>query len=154
MALVQHAFNLVAMARVTGSALEAQELGFLASTDAIVMNKDLLLDRAKSTVLYLDQMGYVPPVPGKVYAVGRKGLGALKAGILAMRSAGFITEHDVTVASKLAEVLCGGNLPSPQWVDEQYILDLEREAFVSLCGEAKTQARIEHMLKTNKPLRN
>lgn len=154
LALLQHAFTIVAQAKVTTSALEAQEWGFLAQTDSIVMNKDLLLDRAKKTVLYLDQMDYVPPVPGKVYAVGRKGLGALKAGILAMRSSGFITGHDVTVASKLAEVLCGGNLPSPQWVDEQYILDLEREAFVSLCGEPKTQDRIEHMLKTNKPLRN
>ena len=154
MALVQHVFNLVAQAKVSSSALEAQEWGFLAQSDTIVMNKDLLLDRAKKTVLYMDQMGYVPPVPGKVYAVGRKGLGALKTGILAMHSAGFISEHDVTVASKLAEVLCGGNHPSPRWVSEQDILDLERENFVSLCGEPKTQDRIEHMLKTNKPLRN
>ena len=152
--MVQHAFDLVALAKVTSSALDAKEWGFLDQVDPIVMNKDLLLDCAKKTVLYLDQMSYVPPVPGKLYAVGLKGLGPIRAGILAMRSAGFISDHDVTVASKLAEVLCGGNNPSPQWVDEQYILDLEREAFVSLCGEPKTQDRIEHMLKTNKPLRN
>ena len=154
MAQLQLAFNLVAMAKVTTSALEAKEWGFLAEADPIVMNKDLLLHSAKQTVLYLDSLGYVPPVPGKVYAVGRKGLGALKTAVLAMHSAGFVTAHDVTVASKLAEVLCGGNHPSPRWVDEQDILDLERENFVSLCGEPKTQDRMEHMLKTNKPLRN
>jgi 3-hydroxyacyl-CoA dehydrogenase len=102
----------------------------------------------------MDRMGYIPPVPGKIYAVGNKGIAAVQMLLQGMRKAGYITDHDVTVAGHLGHVICGGALQTPGWVDEQYILDLEREAFVSLCGEPKTQDRIEHMLKTNKPLRN
>jgi len=154
MPLLIHAFMLVAQAKVTTSALEAREWGYLAQRDPIVMNPDHLIYNAKRMVLHMDEMGYVPPVPGKVYAVGRRGIGALKTAILSMKGSGFITDHDVTVASQLATALCGGNLPTPKWVDEQAVLDEEREAFVSLCGHPKTQDRIEHMLKTNKPLRN
>jgi 3-hydroxyacyl-CoA dehydrogenase len=142
------------MAKVTTSALEAKEWGFLDRNDYIVMNRDHLLHQARQAVLGMHDMGYLPPPPEKVYAVGRRGFEALHGSILGMRNGGFITDHDVTVATHLARVLCGGNDYSPKWVDEQHFLDLEREAFVSLCGEPKTQERIEHMLKTNKPLRN
>ena len=152
--LLVHAFMLVAQAKVSTSALEAREWGYLAESDPIVMNPDHLIYNAKRMVLHMDEMGYMAPVPGKVYAVGRRGIGPLKTAILSMKGSGFITDHDVTVASRLATAMCGGNLPTPAWVDEQAILDEEREAFVSLCGNPKTQDRIEHMLKTNKPLRN
>lgn len=152
--LLVHAFMLVAQAKVSTSALEAREWGYLAESDPIVMNPDHLIYNAKRMVLHMDEMGYVAPVPGKVYAVGRRGIGPLKTAVLSMKGSGFITDHDVTVASHLATAMCGGNLPTPTWVDEQAILDEEREAFVSLCGNPKTQDRIEHMLTTNKPLRN
>jgi 3-hydroxyacyl-CoA dehydrogenase len=154
MPFVQRAFEMIAQAKVTTSALEAQEWGFLSEQDRIAMNADHIIHDAKETVLYMDRMGYIPPVPGKVYAVGNKGIAAVQMLLQGMRKAGYITDHDVTVAGHLGHVMCGGALQTPGWVDEQYILDLEREAFVSLCGEPKTQDRIEHMLMTNKPLRN
>ena len=154
MAFFQMAFEMVAQAKVTTSALEAQEWGFLSEQDRIVMNADHIIHDAKEMVMYMDRMGYVPPVPGKVYAVGNKGIAAVQMLLKGMRKSGYITDHDVTVAGHLGHVMCGGNLQTPGWVDEQYILDLERETFVSLCGEPRTQDRIEHMLKTNKPLRN
>ncbi len=151
---LQSVFEIVAQAKVTTSALEAQEWGFLSEQDRIVMNADHLIGGAKEMVLHLDRMGYIPPVPGKVYAVGNKGIAAVQMLLQSMRKAGYITDHDATVAGHLGRVMCGGALQTPGWVDEQYILDLEREAFVSLCGEPKTQDRIEHMLKSGKPLRN
>ncbi len=151
---VQHIFQTVAQAKVTMSALEAREWGFLSPADHIVMNVDHLLHDAKQMVLSMDAMGYVPPVPGKVYAMGERGIAAVSALVWQMRQGGFVTEHDVTVVNQLANVMCGGKLSAPQWVDEQYILDLEREAFVSLCGDPKTQDRMQHMLEKGKPLRN
>jgi 3-hydroxyacyl-CoA dehydrogenase len=154
MPFVQSAFEKVAQAKVTTSALEAQEWGFLSEQDRIVMNADHIIHDAKEMVLFMDRMGYIPPVPGKVYTVGTKGIAAVQMLLQGMRKAGYITDHDVTVSSHLGRVMCGGDRQLPGWVDEQVILDLEREAFVSLCAEPKTQERIEHMLKTNKPLRN
>ncbi len=154
MAFFQMAFELVAQAKVTTSALEAQEWGFLSKQDRIVMNADHIIHNAKEMVMHMDRMGYIPPVPGKVYAVGNRGIAGVQILLQSMRKSGYISDHDVTVAGQLGYVMCGGALQTPRWVDEQYILDLEREAFVSLCGEPKTQDRIEHMLKTNKPLRN
>jgi 3-hydroxyacyl-CoA dehydrogenase len=154
MAFFQMAFEMVAQAKVTTSALEAREWGFLSEQDRIVMNADHIIHDAKEMVMYMDRMGYVPPVPGKVYAVGNKGIAAVQMLLKGMHKSGYITDHDVTVAGHLGHVMCGGNLQTPGWVNEQYILDLERETFVSLCGEPRTQDRIEHMLKTNKPLRN
>ena len=154
MSFFQMAFEMVAQAKVTTSALEAREWGFLSEQDRIAMNINHIIHDAKEMVLYMDRMGYVPPVPGKVYAVGGRGVAAVQMLLQGMRKSGYITDHDVTVAGRLGRVMCGGDLQTSEWVDEQYILDLEREAFVSLCGEPKTQARIEHMLKTNKPLRN
>lgn len=154
MPFFQSIFESVALAKVTASALEAQEWGFLSEPDRIVMNADHLIHYAKEMVLHMDRMGYVPPVPGKVYAVGNRGIAAVQMLLQSMLKAGYITDHDVTVAGHLGRVMSGGELQTARWVDEQYILDLEREAFVSLCGEPKTQDRIEHMLKSGKPLRN
>ena len=101
------------------------------------------------------ESGYRPPVPGKeVWALGANGLAALEVLVWGMKEAGFASEHDALVASKTAHILCGGKLARPQWVDPQYILDLEREAFLSLLGEQKTIDRMWHMLNTGKPLRN
>ena len=152
--LIQPVFEMIGMAKVTMSALEARERGFLTRADRIVMNGDHLLHDAKQTVLNMYDMGYVPPVPEKIYAIGERGIAAVNALIWQMRQGDYITDHDVTVSKTMARVLCGGELSSPMWVDEQHFLDLEREAFVSLCGEEKTQDRIQHMLTTNKPLRN
>ena len=152
--LLQHIFQMAATAKVTGSALEAVEWGFLDPADRICMNRDHILHDAKQMVLNMYHLGYLPPPPEKLYAVGKRGFEALHGAVLGMRHAGFISEHDVTVATRLARVFSGGEAFSPKWVDEQHFLDLEREVFVSLCGEPKTQDRIEHMLKTNKPLRN
>jgi 3-hydroxyacyl-CoA dehydrogenase len=98
--------------------------------------------------------GFCPPAPEPVYAAGRDLLGALRVGTWMFREGGYITEYDRHLAGKLAEALCGGELSRPQWVSEQYVLDLEREAFLSLCGEEKTQARMWSILQTGKPLRN
>ena len=154
LSLVQHVFQMPAMAKVTTSALEAKDWGFLSEADRIVMNIDHLLHDAKQMVIDMHDLGYMPPPPEKIYAIGERGVAAIKAFIWQMHQGRYITEYDQTVASQLARVVCGGELTAPTWVDEQHILDLEREAFVSLCGEPKTQERIEHMLKTNKPLRN
>lgn len=152
---VQKVFEMVAMAKVSTSAEEARQMGFLTPCDRVVMNKDLLLWEAKRTVLQLAESGYQPPAKTKsVYAIGQRGLAAFKVALFQMREGNYVSDHDVKIASKIAYVLCGGELTAPQWVDEQYILDLEREAFVSLCREPKTLERIWHMLQTGKPLRN
>ena len=124
--------------------------------DRIVMNRDHLLDEAKDEVLKLAAEGYAPPQRDtrNCFAAGRDVYAALRAGIYNLQQSAYISEHDALIAGKLAYILCGGKLSSPQWVDEQHFLDLEREAFVALCREPKTVARIEHMLSTGKPLRN
>jgi 3-hydroxyacyl-CoA dehydrogenase len=98
--------------------------------------------------------GYRPPAPQKVYAAGRDAYAAVVLQLYQMNEAGYATDHDVVVGKHLGYILTGGELSTPTWVDEQYILDLEREAFVALCREPKTIARIWHMLQNNKPLRN
>lgn len=149
-------FETVAMANVARSAVQGREYGFLGPHDRIVMNSDFRLGEARRAVLELVEQGYVPPAreATKVYAIGQRGLGALAAAVYGFREGGFISEYDAYLANKLAYVLCGGNLTQPAWVPEQYILDLEREAFMSLVSEPKTQARVEHLLQTGKPLRN
>jgi 3-hydroxyacyl-CoA dehydrogenase len=152
---LQQVFELIAYAKVSESGPHAQMLGFLDDSDQIVMNSDYLIGRAKQFALALVDLGYKPPQPGTpIYAVGRRGKAAMLTAIQQLLWGRFISEHDALIARKLAHVLCGGDLTAPQWVSEQYILDLEREAFVSLMGEPKTQERIAHMLKTGKPLRN
>ncbi len=152
---VRQAFETVAMAKVATSAKEAQKLGHMRSTDKITINRDHLIHDAKRTVLDLVREGYHPPRPKKnVKVMGERGYALLQMGLFYMREGGYISEYDEHVGKKVAHVMTGGNLPDGTEVTEQHILDLEREAFVSLCGEAKTQARIEYMLKKGIPLRN
>lgn len=153
---LQQVFETIAYAKVSESAVIARERGFLSPCDTIVMNDDALIGAAKAEVIHLSEMGYVPPDRDalSVYALGRRGKAALEMAVQQLRWGKFISAHDALMANKLAHVLCGGDLSSPQWVTEQYILDLEREAFGSLLGETKTQERITHMLKYAKPLRN
>jgi 3-hydroxyacyl-CoA dehydrogenase len=117
------------------------------------MNRDHLLAEAKRECLYMIP-NFVPALPGKVYAAGRDVLSAMKIGAWMLNDAGYATDYELYLAQRLAYILSGGGLSEPQWVDEQYILDLEREVFVELCHNEKTLERIQHMLETNKPLRN
>lgn len=150
---LQKVFEQIALAKVSESAMQAKEMGFLYPTDRIVMNRDHLIAEAKAEAIRLIPT-YQPQKPGKIWAAGRDAFSALKLGAWSMLEAGYATEHDILIAEKLAYILTGGALSEPQWVDEQYILDLEREAFVELCQQEKTLARIQHTLETGKPLRN
>lgn len=151
----QQIFEAISQAKVAGSALDARDLGFIRPNDRIVFNSDNLIGEAKRAVLDLVAQGYTPPVAGKpCYAMGRDGLSAARIAIYSFVQAGFATEYDAFIAEKIAYILCGGELSSPQWVDEQYMLDLERAMFVELCKQPKTHDRIRVMLETGKPLRN
>jgi 3-hydroxyacyl-CoA dehydrogenase len=150
---LQKVFEQIATAKVSTSAKEARDMGFLSADDKIVFNRSHLLYEAKKTALELAD-GFVPRQPGKIWASGRDAYSAMLLGIEGFRLSGYATEYDAFISKKLAYVLSGGALSEPQWVSEQFILDLEREAFLSLVTEAKTQERIAHMLQTNKPLRN
>jgi len=150
---LQKAFEQIATAKVSTSAKEAREMGFLSREDRIVMNRSHLLGEAKQVARQLAS-GYVPRQPEKIWAAGRDAYAALLLGIEGFREAGYATEYDAFISKKLAYVLTGGALSQPQWVSEQYILDLEREAFLSLVTQEKTMERISHMLQFNKPLRN
>jgi 3-hydroxyacyl-CoA dehydrogenase len=152
---VRKAFETVAMAKVATSAKEAQQLGYMRMTDKVSVNRDFLIHDAKRTVLDLVKEGYRPPRPKRnIKVMGERGYSLLKMGLFYMREGGYISEYDEHVARKVAHIMAGGNLPDGTEVTEQHLLDLEREAFVSLCGEVKTQERIEYMLKKGKPLRN
>lgn len=144
----------VGQAKVATSAEEARQFGILSSSDRIVMNREHLLTEAKREVLAMAASGYRPPAPEQIYAAGREALAAMRVGLHMYKLGKQITEHDAVIAGKLAYVMTGGNLSRPAWVSEQYILDLEREAFLSLSGEEKTQARMWALLQTGKPLRN
>ena len=148
-------FQTIATAKVATSAHEARSLGFLADSDRISMNRERVLSDAKARALELVRAGYEPPVlRTDIPAPGENLLAALKMGVYLMRQGDFITDYEVKLGGKIAEVLCGGNVTPGTPVSEQYILDLEREAFKSLCGEKKTQERIKYTLKTGKTLRN
>jgi 3-hydroxyacyl-CoA dehydrogenase len=147
-------FETIAMAKVSGSAAEARELNFLNQRDSITMNSDHLIYEAKQAVISLYDQGYRPPVRKKVPVVGETGYATMLLGAQSMFHSGYISEHDLKIAKKLAYVIAGGKVPYGTEVDEQYLLDLEREAFLSLIGEPKTQARMQHMLVKGKPLRN
>jgi 3-hydroxyacyl-CoA dehydrogenase len=147
-------FENIAMARVSTSGEEARSLGYLRPSDLIAMNRDRQIADAKETALAMVRAGYHPPAPAEIRVLGEEFLAGAKLAIHMLVRGEFATEHDAVVARKLAYVLAGGSITAPQTVSEQYILDLEREAFVSLCGERKTQERIAHTLKTGKPLRN
>jgi 3-hydroxyacyl-CoA dehydrogenase len=152
---LRQVFETIGFAKVSSSAVEARDLGFLAVSDQIVMNRDHQLGLAKQEVLTMNEHGYTPPaVKGNVYAAGRDVLASTRIEVYSMQAGGFISEHDAKIANKLAYTLCGGNLSTPTWMDEQYFLDLEREALLTLAGEAKTQERVWYMLQNGKPLRN
>lgn len=146
--------ELIGTAKVATSAEEAREIGFLSSCDRVVLNRDHLLAEAKKEVLNMVATGHIAPIPEKIYAAGRDGLAALKVGIYMFQEGKFFTDHEALIVNKAAHVMTGGEISRPAWVDEQYILDLEREAFLSLCGEEKTQERMWNLLRTGKTLRN
>ncbi|HUE82876.1 MAG TPA: 3-hydroxyacyl-CoA dehydrogenase NAD-binding domain-containing protein [Pyrinomonadaceae bacterium] len=152
---VKRAFETIALAKVATSADEARGYGFLGTDDSISMNTDRLIADAKQEVLALAASGYVAPAQRTdILALGLPALATLKLGIHQMKRGGYISDHDSLIGEKLARILTGGDLNHPTRVSEQYLLDLEREAFLSLVGTRKTQERIAHMLKTGKPLRN
>lgn len=152
---VKRAFETIALAKVASSAEEARGFGFLGEDDSISMNGDRLIADAKKEVLSLAGSGYVPPQPrADILALGLPALSTLKLGVHLMKRAGYISDHDALIGEKLARILTGGDLNHATRVSEQYLLDLEREAFLSLIGTRKTQERMAHMLKTGKPLRN
>jgi 3-hydroxyacyl-CoA dehydrogenase len=155
MEAMKKAFETIATAKVSTSGNEARGLGFLHESDNITMNRERVLADAKTRALELVRAGYEPPQPrNDIPAPGENILATLKLGVHIMRQGEYITDHEVKIGTKVAEVLCGGNVTSGTPVSEQYVLDLEREAFKSLCGEKKTQERIQFTLKTGKTLRN
>jgi 3-hydroxyacyl-CoA dehydrogenase len=155
MEAMKKAFETIAMAKVSTSAHEARGLGFLNGSDRISMNRDRVLSDAKARALELLRAGYEPPqMRMDIPAPGENVLAMLKLGMHLMRQGEYISDHEVKIGTKVAEALCGGNVTPGTPVSEQYILDLEREGFKSLCGEKKTQERIQFTLKTGKTLRN
>lgn len=149
------AFETIGLAKTSQSAAEARTLGFLRAQDAISINPRRHLHDAKTVALALAEAGYRPPRPREdILVPGEAGVARLQLELHLMRQAGYISEHDQKIGIKLAEILCGGRLSHPTRVSEQYLLDLEREAFKSLCGERKTQERMQHMLREGRALRN
>ena len=155
MPFIARAFETIAMAKVATSGPEAVKIGYLRPTDQMTVNRDYLIQDAKNTVLAMNLEGYVPPRPkDEIRVPGTNTLAMIKLALWTMHESGYITDHDVTVSTKVGHVLCGGEVLADTKVTEQYLLDLEREAFLSLCGDPNTQARMQHMLTTGKPLRN
>ena len=155
LAFLKKTFETIGMGKVATSAREAQSAGFLRDSDAISMNGDRLIQDAKQEVLNLDAAGFVAPVERTdILVLGESAQAAIKLALHTMKQGGFVSDHDVLIGKKLAKILCGGDMNHKAYVSERYLLDLELESFVSLCGERKTQERIAAMLKTGKPLRN
>ncbi|WP_299536104.1 3-hydroxyacyl-CoA dehydrogenase/enoyl-CoA hydratase family protein [Ulvibacterium sp.] len=154
--VLQEYFLTIGMAKVSTSAYEAFDLGILQKgKDVVVVNKDRQIASAKAYARLLAEQGYTKPIPRKdVKVLGKQALGMFLVGTDSMEAGHYISEHDKKIANKLAYVMAGGDLSEASYVSEQYLLDLEREAFLSLCTERKTLERIQHMLKTGKPLRN
>ena len=148
---LQRVFEQIGLAKVATSAEEARQMGILGESDRVVMNKEFVISEAKKEALHMSAIGYHPPIPEKIYAAGRDALSALRVAIHMMKEGKYITEYEAHMARKLANVMTGGELSKPTWVDEHYILDLEREAFLSLCGEEKTRQRMMSLLQTGKP---
>lgn len=152
---VQNVLQTIGTAKVSSSAEDARSFGFLTAGDRVIMNRDHLLYEAKQEALLMAEEGYAPPARDRnCWAGGRDVRAALKAAIYILQQSGYASEYDAFISNKLANVLAGGDLSSGQWVDEQYLLDLERAAFVELLGQPKTMERIQAMLSTGKPLRN
>ena len=141
-------------AKVSTSGVEAKENQYLSESDGISVNHDHLLHDAKQAVLSLNEKGYDHPVREKIPVVGETGYATLLLAAKSMKDSGYISDHDFTIAKKLAYVIAGGKVPYGTKVDEQYLLNIEREAFLSLMTEPKTQQRMRHMLVKGKPLRN
>jgi len=155
MPFLKEAFETISMARVSSSAMEALEWRFLRAEDPVTMNRDRLIEDARQTALTMAKLGYRPPHTAPLVPVtGRAGFAALKLSLYLMKQARFISEYDARIGERLAYVMAGGDVAGPTSVAESYLLELEREAFLALCGEPKTQERMEHMLKNGKPLRN
>jgi len=146
----------IGQAKVSTSGQEAFDLGYLRKgIDNISVNSEKLIQDAKAKVIFLDNLGYTKPIKrNNIKVLGKQALGMFLVGADSFKEGNYITEHEKLMSEKLAYVLCGGNLSTPTFVSEQYLLDLEREAFLSLCGEAKTLERIKYMLEKGKPLRN
>ncbi|MFT4112833.1 3-hydroxyacyl-CoA dehydrogenase NAD-binding domain-containing protein [Silvibacterium sp.] len=153
-AALRQRFETMAMAKVSTSAAEARTLDLLTATDPISLSRERLLLDARETAISLADAGYAPPQPRVLPAPGESMLATLKLGVYLMRQAEYISDHDVTVANHIARILCGGAVTPGALITEQQLLDLEREAFLSLCGERKTQERIAYTLQNGKPLRN
>jgi 3-hydroxyacyl-CoA dehydrogenase len=151
---LRKAFETIALAKVSRSVLDAKKLGYFEESDTFSMNTDRLVQDAKNVVLRLSK-SYRRPQPRKdILLMGRAGFAYLQIGVYLMKEAGYISDYDAKLGEKIAWILTGGDLTEPTRVDEQQVLDMEREAFLSLLGERKTQERIQHLLKTGKPLRN
>ena len=151
---IQRVFELIGQAQVSSSAAEARARGFLSAADGITADRARLTADAKASVLHMAEVSTPTPVSTPIPVVGRTGYGALLAGIQGFVNGGFISEYDAHIGRKLANIITGGDLPAGTLVSEQHLLDLEREAFLSLCGEGKTLERIQHMLTKGRPLRN
>jgi 3-hydroxyacyl-CoA dehydrogenase len=152
---LRRSFETIALAKVSTSAAEARSLGLLTPADRITINRERLLLDAKAQVVLLAEAGYAPPQPRtQIPAPGTAALATLETGVFLMGEAGYASEHDQKVARWAAYILAGGRVTPGTLVSEEYLLDLESEAFLSLCGERKTQERIAFTLKTGKPLRN
>jgi 3-hydroxyacyl-CoA dehydrogenase len=149
------AFETIGMAKVSTSAEEARQMGFLRPQDGWSMNRDYLTSDAKEIALGLARAGFIPPAAERELPVmGRGGLAVLEYGLVNMAEGRFISEHDRKIGRELATILAGGDVSGPTTVSEQHILDLECESFLRLCGESKTQERMISLLETGKPLRN
>lgn len=151
---LQVVFEQIAFAKVSSSADNALQLRYLQPGDRVVMKPERILQIARQNVLALAQSGYRPPLPEKIYAAGRDTLAGLRVAIFTILEGGMITEYESYLAQKLAFLLTGGEISRSNWVDEEYILDLERETFLSICGQPNTQARMWSLIQTGKPLRN
>jgi 3-hydroxyacyl-CoA dehydrogenase len=151
---IQRAFETIAFAKTSASGPDAIRLGYLRPVDGVTMNRERLIADAKSRALLRVDEGYHAPQAAAVRVGGDAVLAPLKLGVHLAWRAGRISDHDALIGRKLATIMAGGTLPHPSTVTEQHLLDLEREAFLSLLGERKTLERIQHTLKTGKPLRN
>ena len=151
---VQQIFKNIGLAAVATSAEESRAMGYLRAEDRVTMDQDALVQDAKNLALGLVKAGWQPARPRRFMLPGPSGRSAIELFLTTMHQGGFATDHDMVVSKQLARVLTGGDIPTNTWVDEQHVLDLELEAFLSLCGEQGTQMRIQHFLQTGKPLRN
>jgi 3-hydroxyacyl-CoA dehydrogenase len=154
LSVVRVPFEMLARARVSTSAEEARDMGYLPATATTSMSRETLLGDAKQVALGLARAGYRPPPPRRIRVIGESGSETIMLTMKNLVGAHQISEHDAKIGAGLARILCGGSVPAGSTVSEQAILDLEREVFLSLCGEPKTRDRIQHMLTTSKPLRN